>query len=122
MVLNIDAYHKPYKFALVLVERGDRMVTVRGNGLYGDKPFYYRNEPSKYMSKEVWVRHYGLVTGDSFEQGTAYSLHATVQEAKRYTAPSWWQGNKEAKPAFVSQSTLEKILNEKKHSVLVSDE
>ncbi len=94
------------------------MPRLHSNGLLGNKPNWYRNEPSQSLSEEVWINYYTLTTPDSFESGDAYSLHKTLDAAKKFKSPcSGYSKGLKPKVGYVSPSTLERILKEKKQAI-----
>ena len=99
------------------------MVRVHEQGLLGNKPYFFRQTPSRRLSIEVWAQHYTLISPDSFEIGSAYSLHPTPKQALKFRSPfSWYQKTGgEPKIVYVSPITLEKILKEKKHAIFEDD-
>ncbi|MFH1065567.1 MAG: hypothetical protein V1734_03625 [Nanoarchaeota archaeon] len=100
------------------------MVIVHKQGLYGNKPFLFRNEPSRMLYKEVWTQDYKLVTPDSFEVGSAYSLHLTQKGALKFKSPYNWYQKTGGKPkvVYVSPATLEAMVREKKHAIFEIDD
>lgn len=96
------------------------MSVAHERGLYGNKPNWYRKNYSRNLREEVWVQHYELMTGDSFETGSAYSLHSTHRNALRFKSPfSWFVKTGNLSLAYVSPKTLGRILEqEKKRSAI----
>lgn len=94
------------------------MPTLHSNGLLGNKPNWYRETPSRSLSKEVWINQYLLISPDSFEDGDAYSLHITLNAAKKFKSPhSWYMKSSRPEVGYVSHSTLERILKNKKQVI-----
>lgn len=90
---------------------------MNGKETYGMKPHFYSDEKQGKLDREAWVRTYHLVTDDWFEVGFAYSLHPDEQKAWKYKTFQWWQPSSVPRRVFVSESTLEEMMKDKKKVV-----
>jgi hypothetical protein len=74
----------------------------------------YSKNKTRTLRNKVYVNEYELMTGDSFEIGDAYSIHLTEEESKNFKP--WgrcWAGCNKAKSSFISDVSLEKIMQTK---------
>jgi len=96
------------------------MVRWRSNGLYGNKPHWYRKDRSRRLTEEVWVKQYEEMSPDPWELcEDAYSLHPTRHEAMKFKSPfSFYVNCTEPELVYVSPSTLEDIMNSEKHVII----
>lgn len=77
----------------------------------GEEPYLYASRKFRKFSEEVFIKYYGLMTGDSFEVGDAYSLHSNESKARKFMPERWWRQLGDPEKVFVPKSLLEKITN-----------
>ena len=80
----------------------------------------YSNTPEGSLKNEVAIQRYELQTEDSFEFGSAYSIHPSLAEARRFHQDSWWKRILPPRSIYVSDSTLEMMMNNKDKMILWS--
>jgi hypothetical protein len=85
----------------------------------GEKPYRYADERIGELKERVFINYYRLVTGDSFEYGEAYSLHAKEEDAEDFLPDSWWSFSHGPEEVFVSKKTLEKIVKSEENGILI---
>ncbi|MBU1198704.1 MAG: hypothetical protein KKF46_02715 [Nanoarchaeota archaeon] len=90
------------------------------NEVYGRTPYKYAYVKTGWHRQPAVMIHYRLVTGDSFEIGSAYSLHKNLRDAKKYWTQHWWQKDSEPEKVFVTKRTIEDILKDEEKAVFES--
>ena len=96
-------------FVLLLVN-----MTIEING---QKPDLYCNQKYGRFNKEVCVKRYTLVTGDSFEVGDAYSLHPTAKDANHFLTDECWRETSRPFRVFVTKKTLDELMKDSKKAI-----
>jgi hypothetical protein len=91
------------------------MPTPDEEGLLGKRPHFFRFEPSKEFSEEVWVQYHALQDVNPFESGTAYSLHLKRDDAEKFE-PRYlhWRNDGDPMVAYVSERTYYEMVDLKK--------
>ncbi|MBI2106469.1 hypothetical protein HYT57_00650 [Candidatus Woesearchaeota archaeon] len=95
------------------------MIRIEING---EEPYLYSSERLDKFDSKAYANRYTLVTGDSFEVGSAYSLHITARDAQKYLPRDWWRAVCRAIPVFVSKTSLETIVKQEDKCIFVSSE
>jgi len=78
--------------------------------------FYYSREPTGTLKKEAYLRSYYLIAPDSWERGSAGSLHLDYQSSKNFKQRHWWVDHwliRGTETVYVSKSTLERVMETK---------
>jgi hypothetical protein len=88
-------------------------------GILGERPYTYSEKKTRYFSEQSVVRLYELITPDAFEEGDAYSLHATQKAAEKFKPHKWWQWAGGPKTVYVSSPVFEEINKKRGKSVFV---
>ena len=90
--------------------------------VYGHNQHMYAYRETGELKERAMICHYYLCTADSFEIGSAYSLHKDEDDARRFHPYDWWRKTSGPESVFVSIETLEEIVKSKDKVVFESHE
>lgn len=85
----------------------------------GERPHTYSIKKTRHFSEQAVARFYELIAADSFEEGDAYSLHATSDAAKGFKPQECWQWAGGPETVYVSRFVLEEINKKRGKSVFI---
>ena len=90
--------------------------------IYGEDQHKYAYQKTGELKEPAIVCHYYLCTADSFEIGSAYSLHKNENDAIHFHPYDWWRKTSGPERVFVSRETLEAIVKSRDKAVFESHE
>lgn len=85
----------------------------------------YTFKKSENFQEKVFIRYYGLLVQDSFEIGSAYSLHLTKGDAEKFRPNSWEDKSiqrEDIGEVYVSLRTLEDLTKDEEKVIFAYHE
>lgn len=96
--------------------------TLSPTGILGDRPYTFSEKKTRHFSEQAIALYYELIGPDSFEEGDAYSLHATMDAAEKFKPYRDWQWAGGPKTVYVSKRVTGLINKENNKSIFQSSD